>query len=60
MNPRSGAGGRAVASGRELRQGCRSSRNAADAARADLWASSLWQVDTRLSARTQNPRHQVG
>ena len=31
-----------------------------DAARADLWASSLGQVDTRSSARTQNPRHQVG
>ena len=31
-----------------------------DAARADLWASSLGQVGTRSSARTQNPRHQVG
>jgi hypothetical protein len=31
-----------------------------DAARADVWASSLGQDDTRLSARTQNPRHQVG
>src|SRR2546428_13786725 len=26
-----------------------------DAARVDLWASSLGQVDTRSSARTQNP-----
>ena len=31
-----------------------------DAARADLWASSLGQVDTRSSARTHNPRRQVG
>ena len=30
------------------------------AARADLWASSVGQVDTRSSARTQNPGHQVG
>lgn len=31
-----------------------------DAARPDLWASSLGQVDTRSSARTHNPRHQAG
>ena len=31
-----------------------------DAARLDLWAPSLGQVDTRSSARTQDPRHQVG
>jgi hypothetical protein len=26
----------------------------------DLWASSLGQVDTRSSTRSQNARHQVG
>ena len=31
-----------------------------DAARVDLWASGLGQVDARSSARTQNPRHQAG
>jgi hypothetical protein len=30
-----------------------------DAARVDLWASSLGQVDACATARTQNPRHQV-
>ena len=30
------------------------------AARVDLWASSLGQVDARSSARSQNLRHQVG
>jgi predicted kinase len=30
-----------------------------DAARVDLWASSVGQVDTRSSARTQDPRRQV-
>ena len=33
---------------------------AIDAARADLWASRLGQVDTCSSARSRNPRHQVG